>query len=136
MDKSIAGERDEPEQTAPDKARTSLLAGGGVLGAVLASSCCVIPLALTLLGVSGAWMSNLRALAPYQPYFIALAVVFIGMGFYRVYRKPADSCETEAACARPLPNRLVKTGLWTGSLLVLIALTFPYWFGSIEAYLP
>ncbi len=136
MEKSMNSDRDAVEETAPDKAKTSFFAAGGILGALVASSCCVIPLALTLLGVSGAWMSNLRALAPYQPYFIAMTVVFIGIGFYRVYRKPSELCETDAACARPLPGRLVKAGLWSGSLLVLIALTFPYWFSSIEPYLP
>ena len=31
-------------------------------------SCCVVPLALFALGVSGAWIANLTQLAPYQPY--------------------------------------------------------------------
>ena len=126
-------ELDEP---AADQGKTSFLAVGGIVGAIVASSCCVIPLVLTLLGVSGAWMSNLRALAPYQPYFIAMTVTFIGFGFYQVYRKPRQVCDVGAACARPLPSRLVKSGLWIGTVLVLTALTFPYWFASIESYLP
>jgi mercuric ion transport protein len=43
------------------------LAAGGILAALGASSCCVLPFALFTLGVSGAWISNLTALAPYQP---------------------------------------------------------------------
>ena len=35
-----------------------LLAAGGVLGAVAASSCCLVPLLLFGLGVSGAWISQ------------------------------------------------------------------------------
>ena len=116
--------------------KTSFFAAGGIIGAIVASSCCVIPLVLTLLGVSGAWMSNLRALAPYQPYFIAMTAVFIGFGFYQVYWKPRQVCNVGAACAQPLSNRLVKSGLWIGTVLVLIALTFPYWFAGIEPYLP
>ena len=126
----------ELEEQAVNQYKTSFLAAGGVIGAIVASSCCVIPLVLALLGVSGAWMSNLRAMAPYQPYFIAMTAVFIGFGFYRVYWKPRQVCDVGAACARPLPSRLVKSGLWIGAVLVLIALTFPYWFASIEPYLP
>ena len=113
-----------------------MLATGGILGALAASSCCIVPLVLTLFGVSGAWMSNLRALAPYQPYITAITFVFIGFGFYHVYWKPRRACAADGSCAKPLPNRLVKTGLWTGTILVLIALTFPYWFTAIEPYLP
>src|SRR5215472_4108367 len=45
-----------------------LLAAGGVIGALATSSCCVVPLVLFGLGVSGAWIANLTQLAPYQPY--------------------------------------------------------------------
>jgi mercuric ion transport protein len=126
----------ELEESAESHEKTSLFAVGAILAAIVAASCCVIPLILTLLGVSGAWMSNLRALAPYQSYIIAITVVFIGFGFYRVYWKPRQVCDVGAACAQPLPNKLVKSGLWFGTVLVLISLTFPYWFASVEPYLP
>ena len=48
-----------------------LLAAGGVIGALAASSCCIVPLVLFAIGVSGARIANLTQLAPYQPYFIA-----------------------------------------------------------------
>ena len=89
----------ELEEQATDQSKTSFLAVGGVVGAIVASSCCVIPLVLALLGVGGAWMSNLRALSPYQPYFIAMTAVLIGFGFYRVYWKPRQVCDVGAACA-------------------------------------
>src|SRR5882724_8305050 len=49
-------------------------ATGGLLGAVAASSCCMLPLLLFTLGASGPWIGMLVRLAPYQPYFIAVAV--------------------------------------------------------------
>ena len=61
---------------------TSLVAAGGIAAAIGAASCCVLPLAFTLLGISGAWMANLRALSPYQPYLIGLAVLALEYGFY------------------------------------------------------
>ena len=45
------------DQPAP-RARRTLLAVGGLLGAVLASACCILPLALVTLGVSGAWIGR------------------------------------------------------------------------------
>jgi len=119
-----------------DSGKSGLFAAGGILGAVGASACCILPLTLTLFGVSGAWMSNLRALTSYQPYFIVMTVVFVGFGFYQVYWKPHQVCAAGDTCIRPLPNRLVKSGLWVGTILVMAALTFPYWFGIVEPYLP
>lgn len=114
---------------------TGLWAVGGIAAAIGAASCCVLPLAFTLLGISGAWMANLRALSPYQPYLIGLAVLALGYGFYQVYwHQPA--CAEGDACAQPLPNRLVKTGLWGGTIIVAIAASFPIWFPTVVPYLP
>lgn len=49
--------------------RGALAAGG--LAAILASTCCLGPLVLVALGVSGAWIGNLTALEPYRPVFPA-----------------------------------------------------------------
>jgi mercuric ion transport protein len=38
-----------------------LVVAGGLLGALAASSCCVLPLVLFSIGVSGAWIGNLTA---------------------------------------------------------------------------
>ena len=59
-----------------------ILTAGGVLGALAASSCCIVPLVLFGLGVSGAWIGNLTQLAPYQPYFIAATVACLGGGYW------------------------------------------------------
>jgi mercuric ion transport protein len=88
---------------------SGLLALGGILGAVGASSCCVLPLVLFGLGIGGAWIGSLTALAPYQPFFIAAALGFLGLGFWRVYSRQAD-CDGPA-CTRPMAGRLVKIGL-------------------------
>lgn len=103
----------------------TLLATGGILAALGASSCCVIPFVLFTLGVSGAWIGNLTALAPYQPIFLALALVCLAAGFVVVYRRPEAAC-AGPACARPVSDRVVKTSLWAGTVLVVVALAFPY----------
>jgi mercuric ion transport protein len=104
----------------------SLLAAGGVFGALAASSCCIAPPVLFGLGVSGAWIGNLTRLAPYQPYFIAATLVCLGAGYWLVYRSRKIACADGEACARPLPNRIVKIGLFLALVLVTGALAFDF----------
>src|SRR5438034_836483 len=66
-----------------------LMAAGGLLGALAASSCCILPVALFGLGVSGAWIGNFTRLAAYQPYFLAATLAFLGYGYWLVYRSSA-----------------------------------------------
>ncbi len=98
---------------------------GGILGALSAMSCCIVPFVLFTLGISGAWIGNLTALEPYQPVFAVISVGFIGYGFYRVYWKSRQACSEGSYCARPSSSRVAKTGLWTAVVLVIIALGFP-----------
>jgi mercuric ion transport protein len=102
-----------------------LLSVGGILGALAAASCCVVPFALFMLGVSGAWISNLTALAPYQPIFATVTLGFLGGGFYLVYWKPKAACAEGTYCATPRSGRTAKIGLCTATVLVVIALGFP-----------
>ena len=101
-------------------------AAGGLLGAIGASSCCILPLTLFSLGAGGAWIGNLTALSSYQPLFAAITLGSLGYGFYAVYWKRGRACGDGVACARPLPNRIVKSALWLASALVAAALAFPY----------
>jgi len=101
-----------------------LMAVGGLLGALAASSCCILPLVLFSLGVSGAWIGNFTQLAPYQPYIIAATLAFLGCGYWLVYRSSQAACAAGEACAKPLPNRLVKIGLIVATALVMAALIF------------
>src|SRR6266849_1444533 len=101
-----------------------LTAAGGLFAALAASSCCILPLVLFSLGVSGAWIGNFTQLAPYQPYFIAATLVFLGTGTLLVHRSSKRACADGEACARPLPNRLVKAALVVATVLVVAALGF------------
>ncbi len=101
-----------------------LLAAGGLLAALGASACCVLPFVLLTLGVGGAWMSNITWLAPYETLFIGAAVLFLALGFVRVYRQP-KGCAEGSNC-EPRSNRPAKIGLWLASALVMAAVAFPY----------
>ena len=104
---------------------TALLSVGSVLAAIGASSCCVIPLALFTLGVSGAWIADLTALEPYQPVFIALALACVGGGFILARRKSQAACAEGSSCVRPASDRIVRFGLWTAAILVAVAVLLP-----------
>ena len=107
------------------QSRAGLVAVGSILGALAASSCCILPLVLFGLGISGAWIANLTALAPYKPYFAAGTLALLGCSYYLVYVKPKQVC-AEASCARTLPSRLVRASLWIATALVVAALAFDY----------
>jgi len=102
----------------------ALLAAGGLLGALAASSCCILPLVLFGLGVSGAWIGNFTRLAPYQPIFLGAAFVCLGAGGWLVRRTSTKVCAEGEACARPLSGRLIKASLVTAALLILAAIGF------------
>jgi len=113
-------------RTANLQRQQRLMAAGGLVGALAASSCCILPLVLFSLGVSGAWISNFTRLAPYQPYFIAVTIGCLGYGCWLVFRSAKFACADGDACARRLPNRLVKAGLIVATLLAVAALGFDF----------
>ena len=108
-------------------ASARLLAAGSVLGAALASSCCIVPLVLVMLGVSGAWIGSLTALEAYKPYFLVVTALFLAAGFRRVYFTERPECADGSYCARPASTRLTKAALWLGAILAVFAGTVNWW---------
>ena len=102
------------------------IAAASLLGAAAASLCCILPLILFGLGVSGAWISNLTRLAPYQLYVLAANVACLGCGYWLVYRSSRAACAESEACSRPLPARLIKIALVVATALVVVALLVDY----------
>ncbi len=101
----------------------ALLVGG--LAAILASTCCLGPLVLVALGLSGAWIGNLTRLEPFRPYFIAGALVALFFAGRRIFR-PAEACQQGEMCAVPRTRRICKILFGIVSVLVLFALIFPF----------
>src|SRR6516162_2902669 len=119
------------QSTSSDSGRgPAMLAFGGLLGALAAASCCIMPLVLFGLGVSGAWIGNLTQLAPYQPIFIAASLACLGAGAWLVRRESIRTCAEGEACARTVPNRLVKVALIVAALLVVTAISLDF-FGPL-----
>ncbi|MGE3507000.1 MAG: mercuric transporter MerT family protein [Alphaproteobacteria bacterium] len=126
---SIPGTKTGPPDVSVEatERKKSWFAAGGVIGALLASTCCIAPLALLTLGVSGAWIGNLTALEPYKPYFAAVSLVFIGLGFRQVYFTARPACVNGSYCAQPASSVIARTALWLATTLVVLALTIGWW---------
>lgn len=107
--------------------RTGWFAAGGMVGAVLVSSCCIAPLLFVMLGLSGAWIGNLTALEPYRAYFAFVALVFIGLGFWSIYFQTRPACADGTYCAAPRSAKMIKIALWLATALVALALTTNLW---------
>ena len=101
----------------------ALLVGG--LAAILASTCCLGPLVLVALGLSGAWIGNLTRLEPYRPFFIAGALVALFFAGRHIFR-PAKTCNPGEVCAVPRTRRIYKVLFVAVCVLVVIAMVFPY----------
>jgi len=109
----------EPQQKADLGAIASI---GALMGGLLASTCCILPLVLVSIGVGGAWMSNLTALAPYQPFFLGLAAVSVGGGFWLSRRARRQACVIDGPCAKTIGQKRYRLGLWLGGALAVTAI--------------
>lgn len=107
----------------PKSGRGALAAGG--LAALLASTCCLGPLVLVALGVSGAWIGNLTALEPYRPLFLGAALIALFFAWRRIFR-PAQDCKPGEVCAVPQVRLAYQIVFWIVVALVIVALAFPY----------
>jgi len=98
----------------------------GIGAAVIGSLCCVGPLVLLALGVSGAWIGQLTALEPFRPLFIGLMVIFLGLGFRQLYLLPLR-CESGETCADPRHLRRQRGIFWVVVVGLVLLISFP-WF--------
>ena len=97
------------------------------LGVFASWLCCLFPLALGTLGMGASALG--AKVEPFRPYLVVLTFVFLGAGFYQVYKRPAQSCEDGKICATPSGRRLQRTMLWVVTILAAIFLLAPYWAG-------
>lgn len=112
-------------QTQRSRDRTglsSLLTGG--LATLFASACCLGPLVLITLGVSGAWIGKFTVLEPFQPLFIGAALIALFFAGKRIWR-PVSECAPGEFCAVPHVRRGYKRFFLGVCALLLMTLVFP-----------
>lgn len=116
---------------------------GTVVSAIMASSCCWLPLVLLAVGVSGVGIAS--TLEAYRPLFIVGTFSFLGTAFYYTYRPKKstvggehDCCATGEVedCCSPAAKRrqnmmtLNKVILWVVTVLAVAFLLFPSYVGA------
>lgn len=109
-----------------DKARpgapaTGWFAGIGTavgLGALAASSCCALPLALASVGVTGAALGGLELLAGLRPFLLGGAALAIAVGWFLFFRRRAVACDNDGVCVAPGSPKHTAAFLALGTALV------------------
>ena len=140
----------EQQMLSPDQPSTSrgetIAKVGTVVSAILASSCCWLPLVLLAVGVSGAGIAT--TMEAYRPLFIVVTFSFLAAAFYFTYRpRKSGDCEhaccvsepaeaAEDSCAPSGKRRISmlamnKVMLWAVTVLAAVFLLFPNYVGVL-----
>jgi mercuric ion transport protein len=90
--------------------KEKLAAVGSLLASSLLSFCCPVPLALASLGLGSLGLGSI--IWPLRPYLIALSLILLSLGFYRVYRRPTTRA-----------NRVL---VWVSAVVFVIGVATPY----------
>lgn len=104
--------------------KSTWLVSGGVLAAITASLCCVGPLILTLIGISGA--AVLSKLEVLRVPMIFVVVLLFGAAGYLLFRK-RESCEPSSICANPKKYKRMVVAYWLGLIIAIFAITSINW---------
>ena len=103
---------------------------GSILAAMASSACCWLPLVLIGVGLSAAGVGAF--FEQYRPFFLALALLLLGIGFYFNYFRK-ERCAPGEACEMPNPKfrRFNRGMLWLSMLLVAAFALFPSYVGKL-----
>ena len=97
-----------------------------VIATVVASLCCIAPLILLALGVSGIWISTLTQWALLRPIGIIVAIIFLILAYWKLYITPRQ-CANTKSCVDPLILRRQRQVFWAIVTVVILLLAFPWY---------
>lgn len=102
--------------------RNNLSTTGAVVSAIVASLCCIGPVAVALIGVGS--IGAFAVFEAYRPYLIGLTAMLLGLAFYLSYRKREVLCE-DGTCKLESTGKWNKRTVWLATVVAAVALTFP-----------
>ena len=132
-----------PRIPSPSKRGETIALIGTVLSAIIASSCCWLPLLLLAVGVSVAGIAS--TLEAYRPVFMVVTFGFLAAAFYFTYRpkqtaaggghaccatEKVDACCSSAAKGRLNLMAMNKVMLWVVTIMAVAFLLFPSYVGA------
>jgi len=98
----------------------------GVLVSFGASICCLGPFALLVTGISGAWISQLMVLEPYQPLFVLIVLGLFAMAGCKIFEPVIRTVEKDT-CPSPQVKLSQKLTFLFTSVVASFLLTSEYW---------
>ncbi len=107
-------------------AGTAVGAVGAALTATIASLCCVGPIVVSVLGVSGAVLA--ARVGPYRPHLMAASLLLLGASFWLADGSPALSPSGAACPTRS--GRATRLVLWIAAFAWIVALLVPFVVGT------
>ncbi|KZB97437.1 hypothetical protein AU375_06433 [Methylobacterium radiotolerans] len=113
----------------PDRSTVSTgwLAGLGTLfgmGALAASSCCALPVALVGLGATGTVLGGLSLLTNLRPFLLGGGFLALLVAWGLLVRSRATACALHGPCTEPSSRWRTVVLLGSGTLLVGLALVW------------
>ena len=112
-----------PSEARQDTAKTALVAGG-LVAAFGVASCCALPIALSMIGISAASLAGIGIFAAqYQRELFYAAVVCLGGAAFVMWRQGrARACTPGSTCERPALKWVSALGI--AAAVGLLGLTF------------
>jgi mercuric ion transport protein len=104
-------------------AALGLVAG---LGAVAASSCCVVPFGLAALGAGAGILGELEAIAEWRTTLLLVSIAAIVAGWGAGWLKGPIACAPGASCASHQHSHATLTLLLCGTITVVMATNWGY----------
>jgi mercuric ion transport protein len=100
---------------------------GGLAAAFGVASCCALPLLLTSIGVSTAWLGGAALLAaPHRGVLLSIGALCLTGGAALLWRQQqtAATCGPDGACTPPAVRILTLVGLLVGAGLLWAGYTY------------
>ncbi|MBI4404724.1 MAG: hypothetical protein HY537_11210 [Deltaproteobacteria bacterium] len=103
---------------------TLLTAVGAILSALLASTCCILPIIVAVAGIGTVGAGVL--FEKYRFVFVLATYLLLGLGFYFSYRNP--DCD-KGTCAVSKNVKRTRGILWVATAIATLGILFPYYVG-------
>jgi mercuric ion transport protein len=108
--------------------KEKLTTTGAVTAAIIASLCCIGPIAVAMIGVGS--VAAFSVFWEFRPHLIGLTLILLGLAFYFTYRRREVVC-ADGTCKFESAGKWSKRSVWMATLLAALAIAFPY-FGSTD----